>query len=54
MGCGVSNQVPCATVKTIPYEPLKRSIDNDDNEWRPTVNIICIVQLTVCKFTFLD
>lgn len=40
MGCGVSNSVPCATVQTIPYERLKRPVDDindDDDVWRPTV-----------------
>lgn len=41
MGCGVSSSVPCATVKTVPYQRLKRSADdlNDVvNDWRPVVN----------------
>lgn len=40
MGCGVSNNVPCATVKTVPYERLKRPVNDlhDDDDWRPTVN----------------
>jgi len=28
MGCGVSTNVPCATVKTVPYERLKRPVDD--------------------------
>ena len=32
MGCGASTTVPCATVKTIPYERLKRPAGDDTSE----------------------
>ena len=33
MGCGASTTVPCATVKTVPYERLKRAAgDESDDE----------------------
>ena len=38
MGCGTSKTVPCATVKTIPYEKLKRrASDLSDDEGKPAV-----------------
>lgn len=39
MGCGVSSTVPCATVETVPYERLKRPVDDidGDNDWKPVV-----------------
>ena len=32
MGCGASTTVPCATVKTVPYERLKRAAEDDVSE----------------------
>ena len=41
MGCGASASVPCATVKTVPYKPLKRGAEDDSGSdpeglWSPS------------------
>ena len=32
MGCGASTTVPCATVKTVPYERLKRAASDESED----------------------
>lgn len=50
MGCGASATVPCATVKTVPYLPLKRAAEDDsgnESDGPPKVDEGCLLGLSV-------